>query len=239
MFKDGLLSPFGRPEGRTPLLDRDQNFRRAPERRKLMRQSEVIVLRIEPRRDCLTRLSKYSERLPTHRMSFPCVPHTKGATEVSPRRSLRRGMDFYWLQGGPNTCSASSGKSPRTCPARPRKIFHSPRRANHRYKLAPSHPKKGRLAIVTKRAVGCGGRGSVGAQQVIAGRASRERSTGADERRFSSAFANASAVVHSPAKPLAKTGCGRRSRVVLASVADVKFAEEELAQPGFGNPSIR
>jgi hypothetical protein len=33
--------------------------------------------------------------------------------------------------------------------------------------------------------MGCGGRGSVGAQEVIAGRVSRERSAGArDERRF-------------------------------------------------------
>ena len=31
-------------------------------------------------------------------------------------------------------------------------------------------PERGALAIVTKRAVGCGGRGSAGAQQVFAGR---------------------------------------------------------------------
>jgi hypothetical protein len=47
-----------------------------------------------------------------------------------------------------------------SCPAAAQKIFRFGRR--HLYKLAPSHPKKGRIAIVTKRAVGCGGRGSVG-----------------------------------------------------------------------------
>jgi hypothetical protein len=35
--------------------------------------------------------------------------------------------------------------------------------------IRTSHPKEGRLAIVTKRAVGCGGRGSVG-RAGIAGR---------------------------------------------------------------------
>jgi hypothetical protein len=35
---------------------------------------------------------------------------------------------------------------------------------------------------------------------------------------------------------LAKTGCVRRSRVVLASVADVKLAEAKSAQPGLDQP---
>jgi hypothetical protein len=34
-------------------------------------------------------------------------------------------------------------------PALPLKIIRYARRANHLYKLAPSHPKEGRLAIVT------------------------------------------------------------------------------------------
>jgi hypothetical protein len=37
-----------------------------------------------------------------------------------------------------------SGKSPKTCPALSRKIFHFPRRANRRYQLAPScTPQRG------------------------------------------------------------------------------------------------
>jgi hypothetical protein len=78
-----------------------------------------------------------------------------------------------------NLISSSFGRSPRawqlilmtrrpdgqitiSCPAVSRKIFRFRRRANHLYKLGPSHPNKRRIAIVTKRAVGCGGRGSVG-----------------------------------------------------------------------------
>jgi hypothetical protein len=47
------------------------------------------------------------------------------------------------------------------CPALIRKIFRFTRRANHLYKLAPSHPTEGRIAIVTDAGCGCGGRGSV------------------------------------------------------------------------------
>jgi hypothetical protein len=53
----------------------------------------------------------------------------------------------------------ATGKSLKTCPALSQKIFRFRRRANQRYQLAPSHPTRGALAIVTKRGAGCGGRG--------------------------------------------------------------------------------
>jgi hypothetical protein len=53
-----------------------------------------------------------------------------------------------------------TGKSPKVCPVLGAKIFRFPRRANHLYKLAPSRPTEGRLAIVTdagRDAVDAGG----------------------------------------------------------------------------------
>jgi hypothetical protein len=72
-----------------------------------------------------------------------------------------------------------TGKSPKTCPALLAKIFRLARRANHLYKLAPSHPTKGRIASRHERAVGCDGRDSVGRATGSQGGSSRERSAGA------------------------------------------------------------
>jgi hypothetical protein len=44
---------------------------------------------------------------------------------------------------------------------------------------------------------------------------------------------------HMAGRGLGRGRCGRRSRVVLASVADVKLAEAASSQPGFDGPSIR
>jgi hypothetical protein len=44
---------------------------------------------------------------------------------------------------------------------------------------------------------------------------------------------------HMAGRGLGRGCCGRRSRVVLASVADVKLAEAASSQPGFDRPSIR
>ena len=52
-----------------------------------------------------------------------------------------------------------TGKSPKVCPAQRKEIFRLRRRANQRYYFARLTRQEGRLAIVTKRAVGCGGRG--------------------------------------------------------------------------------
>ena len=67
----------------------------------------------------------------------------------------------------------------KTCPDRLTKIFRLTRRANHLYKLAPSHPDEGRIASRHERAVGCDGRDSVGRAMGLQGWFSRERSTGA------------------------------------------------------------
>jgi hypothetical protein len=67
----------------------------------------------------------------------------------------------------------------KTCPAPLAKIFRLARRANHLYKLAPSHPTKGRIASRHERAVGCDGRDSVGRATGSQGGSSRERSAGA------------------------------------------------------------
>jgi hypothetical protein len=58
--------------------------------------------------------------------------------------------------------NSPTGKSAKTCPSPPAKIFRLTRRANHHYKLAPSHPDEGRIARRHERAVGCDGRDSVG-----------------------------------------------------------------------------
>jgi hypothetical protein len=60
------------------------------------------------------------------------------------------------------TEKSPTGKSAKTCPALLTKIFRLTRRANHLYKLAPSHPDEGRIASRHERAVGCDGRDSVG-----------------------------------------------------------------------------
>jgi len=97
------------------------------------------------------------------------------------------------------------------CPALVRKIIRFRRRANHLYEFARLTRQEGRLAIVTKRAVGCGGRGSVGAQwSCRAGFPVSEQPA----RRTNGALARR--------KP---GGCVGKTVVVLASVADAKSAE--------------
>jgi len=51
-----------------------------------------------------------------------------------------------------------TGKSAKICRDVCAKIFRFPRRANHWFNYARLTRQEGRLAIVTKRAVGCGGR---------------------------------------------------------------------------------
>jgi hypothetical protein len=67
----------------------------------------------------------------------------------------------------------------------------------------------------------------------------RELWSGAQTNGAKSALVEVSVGVHYPPRQLAKTGCVRRSRVVLASVADVKLAEIKPAQPGFRQIPIR
>ena len=73
---------------------------------------------------------------------------------VAPRASeiLRRAL----RQNNPTGKSLRIFRS--SSQARESKIFRLTCRANHHYKLAPSHPNEGRVAIVTNVAMGCGGR---------------------------------------------------------------------------------
>ena len=64
----------------------------------------------------------------------------------------------------------------------------------------------------------------------------RELASGAQTNGAKSALVEVSVGVHYPPMPLARTGCVRRNRVVLASVADVKLAEAKSAQPGLDQP---
>jgi hypothetical protein len=57
-----------------------------------------------------------------------------------------------------------TGKSPKSCPALCRKIIPLTCRANQFYQLARLTREEGRIAIVTKRGMRCGGRDSAGAQ---------------------------------------------------------------------------
>jgi hypothetical protein len=138
------------------------------------------------------------------------------------------------------TCSASSGKSLKVCPAPARKIFRFHRRANQRYTLAPSCPAEGRWP--SSRTLG---RDAVDAA-----------ASGAKRRRRAGSPVSEQAARRRPALvprlcencggraltdevSFAKAGCVRRSRVVLASVADVKLAEAKSTRPGLMrlNPS--
>jgi len=107
---------------------------------------------------------------------------------------------------------------PKWCQAPFAKIFRFAATPNQIYNCRRPVPEEGRFANVTKRGAGCGGRGSVGRVDVVAGRAkARERSGRADGRR-----------------------CGvRQRRVVLAPVAGVKPAEVFANPTGLARPSIR
>jgi hypothetical protein len=88
--------------------------------------------------------------------------------------------------------------------------FRWSRRANQRYQLAPSFPDK-RGVSRSSRTLGWDAEdAAASARNGVAGRVSRERSTGAqDERRYRV----------------------RQNRVVLAPVAGVKLAEAKSTQP--------
>ena len=86
------------------------------------------------------------------------MPVVGGETEIrvaGERRADPCGAMVSRLPDGQITCAIL-----RTASQVPfRKIFRLTRRANQRYQLARLTRQEGRLAIVTKRAVGCGGRG--------------------------------------------------------------------------------
>jgi hypothetical protein len=114
------------------------------------------------------------------------------------------------------TENSPPGKSAKTCPALLAKICRLTRRANHLYKLAPSHPRKGRIASRHERAVGCDGRDSVGRAMGSQGGSSRERSDGARTNDAANRLCQNSPDGTRSGKTFGADGRGRRSRVVLA-----------------------
>ena len=108
------------------------------------------------------------------------------------------------------------GQITKTCPALSAKIFRLTRRANHHYKLAPSHPDEGRIARRHERAVGCDGRDSVGRATGSQGGSSRERSDGARTNGAANRLCQNSPDGTRSCKIFGVDGRGWRSRVVLA-----------------------
>src|SRR4029077_18612681 len=78
---------------------------------------------------------------------------------------LQSAYEFRW----------PDGQIKKTCPAPSKKIFRLCRRANQRFDSARLTREEGRVAIVTKRGLRCGGRGSAGAQGNRRAGVSRER----------------------------------------------------------------
>ena len=116
-----------------------------------------------------------------------------------------------------NISLSPSGKSvvaPKTCPALAKKIFRFRRRANQFYQLAPSRPARGAYRDRHERGMGCGGRGSVGAQVCSQG-GFRERATA---RRTNGA------------------GCVRQNRVVSTPVAGAKSSGGEVNSTELDQP---
>src|SRR5438876_12400703 len=106
------------------------------------------------------------------RMTIPASPPGPGGL-LRATRSLRldseRG-EFAFREGGDFDPTGKSGGIVISCLAPLEKIFRFPPDANH---FTDSHrlvPLEGRIAIVTERGAGCGGRGSVRRCQGMAGR---------------------------------------------------------------------
>src|SRR6202045_973627 len=114
------------------------------------------------------------------------------------------------------TENGPTGKSAKTCPALFSKIFRLTRRANHLYKLAPSHPRRGGSRVVTNArwdamdATASGAQWDRRAGLPVSDRPARGRTT------LLTAFARTHWAARGPARSLARDGRGRRSRVVLA-----------------------
>ena len=124
----------------------------------------------------------------------------------------RRARSRWWERRLAVYKVCPSGKSVKFCPAHLRKIFRLTRRANQRYQLAPSFPGKrgGRASSRTwsKDAVDA----AASARNGVAGRVSRERSTGAqDERRFQRTAKPYARAARSPTRAAGQQRHTRRS----------------------------
>ena len=97
------------------------------------------------------------------------IDHTRPAAIDGYRRQTGRTENaaptrrrVFWRDK--STRRANQSFATKTCPALVQKIFRFRRRANQFYQLAPSIPGKRGVRHRHERGMGCGGRGSVGAQ---------------------------------------------------------------------------
>ena len=103
------------------------------------------------------------------------------------------------------TENGPTGKSAKTCPALFSKIFRLTRRANHLYKLAPSHPRRGGSRVVTNArwdamdATASGAQWDRRAGLPVSDRPARGRTT------LQPIFDETRRMVRGPARPLAET----------------------------------
>src|ERR1700687_4329836 len=101
------------------------------------------------------------------------------------------------------TENCPTGKSAKTCPALLAKIFRLTRRANHLYKLAPSHPRRGGSRVVTNArwdamdATASGAQWDRRAGLPVSDRPARGRTT------LLTVFARTRRTARGPARPLA------------------------------------
>ncbi len=99
-----------------------------------------------------------------------------------------------------------TGKSAKTCPALRAKIFRLTRRANHLYKLAPSHPMRGGSRVVTNARWDAMDATASGAQRdrragvPVSDRPARGRTA------LPTVFAETRRIARGPARALAETG---------------------------------
>jgi hypothetical protein len=162
--------------------------------------------------------------------SFRDAPLGAGPESITTIGSMDSGLAALRRPGMTGSVSVMwqnclTGKSANSCPAPFEKRFLFSADPNHLYKLAPSCPERGALAIVTNVGMGCGGRGSGGRV--------RSRRAGSP---VSDATARGRTALNPPSLKLRRTGTKpveafgadgrvRQNRVVLAPVAGVKPAE--------------
>jgi hypothetical protein len=125
-----------------------------------------------------------------------------------------------------------TGKSAKTCPALPAKIFRLTRRANQLYKLAPSHPRRGGSRVVTNArwdamdATASGAQWDRRAGFPVSDRPARGRTT------LLTVFARTRQAARGPARSLARRARTAKSCGPGAPMLASSLAEMHPAQPG-------
>jgi len=131
------------------------------------------------------------------------------------------------------TENGPTGKSAKTCPALPAEIFRLTRRANHLYKLAPSHPTRGGSRVVTNA--------RWDAMDATASGAQRDRRAGVPvsekpargRTALPTVFAETGWIARGPARALARRArtaksCGPGAPMLASSLAEMHPAQPDL-----------